>query len=247
MSKFDFKGVFNKADYLHFYRSSISIENTKNQVKILLNELNIKPGAKILDAACGHGRHANMLAGMGFGVTGVDIMKEFISIAKKDARKQGLKVEYVKNDLRKVKYYNKFDHAIMLFASFGYFGDEENLLILKNIGRTLKKEGLFFLDIINRDSFLCRLKDLAVTEITQDMMIDRVSFDSKTGCSLNRRTYLRSGTRHDTEFHVRLYNYNEIERLLKLAGFEIKKSLGDWKGNPFNSESPRLMLVAKKI
>ena len=246
MSKFDFKGVFNKADYLYFYRSSISLENTTSQVNILLKELDLKPGVRILDAACGHGRHANILAGMGFDVTGVDIMREFIAIAKSDAKKQKLKVEYSKKDLRKITYRNKFDRAIMLFTSFGYFGDEENLLILKNVCRALKKGGLFFLDIINRDSFLCRLKTLSVTEITQDMMIDRVSFDSKTGCSVNRRTYLRGGKRHDTEFHVRMYNYNELESLLHSAGFEIKNSLGSWNGSPFTSSSSRLMVIARK-
>jgi len=246
VNKFDFKGVFNKADYLYFYRSSISLENTTNQIKILLRELDLKPNTSILDAACGHGRHANILAGMGFKVTGVDIMNEFITIAKKDAKKQGLSVEYVKKDLRKINYRNKFDRAIMLFTSFGYFSEEENLLILRNICRTLKKGGLFFLDIINRDAFLCRLKGLSVTEITQDMMIDRVSFDSRTGCSINRRTYLRGGKRHDTEFHVRLYNYNELEKVLEQAGFEIKSSLGDWNGTPFTSNSSRLMVIAKK-
>ena len=246
MSKFDFKGVFNKADYMYFYRSSISVENTANQIKILLRELDLKPGIKVLDAACGHGRHANILAQMGFAVTGIDIMDEFITVARADAKKQGLKVEYIKKDLRKINYINKFDRAVMLFTSFGYFEDAENLRILKNISKSMRKGGLFFLDIMNRDAFLCNLQDLAVTEITQDMMIDRVLFDSKTGRSINRRTYLRGGHRNDTEFFVRQYNYNELETLLKQAGLTIVNSLGGWDGSPFGSRSKRLMVVARK-
>ena len=246
MSNFDFQGVFKKADYLYFNRSALSVENTNSQIKIILRELDLKPGMKLLDAACGHGRHANELAGMGFSVTGIDIMQEFIAIAKTDAKKQGVKVEYIKKDLRHINYSKKFDRAIMLFTSFGYFDDVENLRILKNISKALKKGGLFFLDILNRDSLLNSLKELQVTEITQDMMIDRVFFDSKSGRSINRRTYLRAGKRHNSEFFVRQYNYNELTALLKEAGFEIKTALGDWDGSLFSSDSKRLMVIAEK-
>ncbi|OGF50420.1 MAG: hypothetical protein A2044_06085 [Candidatus Firestonebacteria bacterium GWA2_43_8] len=118
--------------------------------------------------------------------------------------------------------------------------------MLKNISKALKKGGLFFLDILNRDSLLCSLKELDVTEITQDMMIDRVHFDSPTGRLVNRRTYLRNGKRHDSEFFIRQYNYNELSALLLEAGFEIKTALGDWDGNLFSSDSSRLMVIARK-
>ncbi len=64
---------------------------------------------KILDLACGHGRHANRLAEITFNVTGIDIMPGFLEIAKKDAIERGVNVIYIQQDMREIIFAEEID------------------------------------------------------------------------------------------------------------------------------------------
>jgi len=46
---------------------------TRAEVDFMVERLHLEPGARVLDLACGHGRHAIELADRGFRVTGADI------------------------------------------------------------------------------------------------------------------------------------------------------------------------------
>ena len=61
----DFDAVFHAGDYLYFYEDSIRDEYTDEQIAFLVRELSLGKQMKILDLACGHGRHANRLARSG--------------------------------------------------------------------------------------------------------------------------------------------------------------------------------------
>lgn len=243
---FDFKGVFNPQDYLYFYEDVLKKERTEIEIQFLVKELELEKSMKILDLACGHGRHTNRLAELGYIVTGVDNNLGFLKIAKDEAKKKGINVKYIKKDMRKINFSEEFDRVILLFTSFGYFVDEENLLILKNVARALKKGGLFCFDTFNRDIFLKNLHPCVVIEKGENFMIDRHNFDSLTGRLYNNRIIIRNGKRKDTPFFVRLYNPTEIKYLLKEAGLSLYKIYSDFASSPFKSESGRMVIIAEK-
>ena len=154
LPKFDFKAAFNPDDYLHFYVHTIGEEMTKLQIDFLADHLRLDEPMKILDLACGHGRHANGLAKIGHEVTGVDLTAGFLSFARKRAAALKVKVKYVRADMRQIAYKNEFDRVILMFTAFGYFSDNDNLRVLKNVARALKTGGLFCFDSHNRDMFM---------------------------------------------------------------------------------------------
>jgi len=78
-------------------------------------------------------------------------------------------------------------------------------------------------------------------------MIDRNTFDPKTRRLINNRIIVRDGKRKDTPFVIRLYDYNEIERLLSVAGMQIERIFGDWNKSPFMKDSRGMKIIAKKI
>jgi SAM-dependent methyltransferase len=246
LPRFDFRTVFNPDDYLHFYVNSLSDEITSLQVDFLVSQMALSSPMKILDLACGHGRHANRLAQLGHQVTGVDIMPGFLKIAGQEAKKLGLDVTYLKGDMRHITFPNQFDRVILMFTAFGYFSDEENFLVLKNIARALKPGGLFCFDTHNRDVFLKGFLPFIVVERGKDLLIDRNSFDTTTGRFINKRIIIRNGRRKDAPFFVRFYNFNEISGLLKKAGLPVQAVYGDWHTKPFTSDSRRMIIIAKK-
>lgn len=243
---FDFDAVFDVDDYLTFYGDSLTPERTQAEVDFLVEELALDQEYEILDLACGFGRHANQLAALGHRVTGIDRSPGFLEIARRKAEEMQVSVTYLQKDMRQIAYLDQFDRILLLFTSFGYFEDEENLLVLKNIHRALKPGGLLIFDGHNRDVFLNHLQPYWVTEVDQDLMIDRGSFDTETGRWYNQRIVYRSGVRKDKPFFVRFYNPNEISELLLQAGLELDRFYGGFDSQPLSSDSSRMVIIARK-
>jgi SAM-dependent methyltransferase len=200
----------------------------------------------ILDLACGTGRHANRLAALGHRLTGVDLMEGFLELARKEAAEKGLPVRYLQGDMRRTAFQEAFDRVMLLFTAFGYFDDQDNLLVLKNVWRALRPGGLFITDTMNRDVVLKNFQPVHVTEKDGNLMIDRNSFDSLNGLFYNQRVVIRDGIRRDKPFKIRLYNPTEFAALLRQAGLEVVAMYGGFDAQPVSAESRRLVVLARK-
>ena len=244
--EFDLDAVFDVEDYLYFYEPSLTPERTEAEVQFVLRELGLQADMRILDLACGHGRHANPLAERGYHVTGVDRSAGFLDIARSEATQKGLAVEYIQQDMRQISFENQFDRVMLMYTAFGYFDDDENLRVLHNIAKALKTDGLFLFDLPNRDTMLRGFRPYGVTERGQDLMIDRCTFDALTGRQINKRIMIRNGKRKDATIVLRLYNPNEIDSLLGMAGLKIHQMFGNWESEPFDDKSFRMIIIAKK-
>jgi SAM-dependent methyltransferase len=243
---FDFDAVFQVDDYMYFYEDSLTDERSDAEVASLVELLELDPPLRILDLACGFGRHANRLAALGHVVTGVDVTAGFLEIAREGATAMDVEVDYRQGDMRDIDFVEAYDCALMLFTAFGYFDDDENLQVLQNIARALKPGGLLGFDCPNRDATLKALRPYNVAEKEGNLMINRSSFDMLTGRWENRRIVIRDGVRKDKPFSIRLYNATEIRDLVGRAGLEVLKICCDWEGNPLSAETRGMVVVARK-
>lgn len=243
---FDFKAVFNPEDDLCFYEDILTEERTEREVDSLTHLLALDRPLKILDLACGHGRHSNLLARAGHDVTGVDLTEGFLTLARTSAEKLGVEVTYVRSDMREISYTNEFDRVLLLYTSFGYFNDDDNARVLKNVFRALKPGGVFCFDGHNRDITMKDHRPYFVKEKGEDLLIDRITFDSETGRMTNRRIMIRNGVRKDTPFSIRFYNPQEITQLLGSVGFEDVKIFGGYDGKPLSENLNQMVITAVK-
>jgi SAM-dependent methyltransferase len=241
-----YESVFEVDDYLYFYSDMLSDELSERQVAFLVEKLALDRPLRLLDLGCGHGRHANRLAALGHQVTGFDRSPGFLELARQDAAAGGVRVDYRLGDMRRLDYDEVFDRALMMFTVFGYFSDDENLLVLRNIARALKPGGKLLFDIQNRDVFLVGYRSDSVMEKEGNLMIDRHTYDMLTGRIYNRRIVIRDGVRRDKPFFVRLYNASEVRDLLRLAGLELEQIYGGWEAQPLSTESRRMIIIARK-
>lgn len=243
---FDLEKVFDVEDYLYFYGESLTEERSDREVQALIELLAIQPGMRVLDLACGFGRHANRLAQFGCRVTGVDFTPGFLEIARQDAQQRGVQVEYRQADMRAIEDDGVFDRALMLFTAFGYFDDAGNAAVLANAARALKPGGLLCFDTPNRDSIARNFQQDMVTEREGNLMIDLHSFDFLYGLWINRRIILRDGERRERPFAIRLYNLTEMVGMLQAAGLVLESAASGWNGEPLSFESRRLVIIARK-
>lgn len=102
------------------------VEDTRRQVDFLVEKLRLTGGERVLDLACGFGRHALELARRGFSVTGVDITPDYIRFAKEQAEKEGLAADFLCADIRELTFYQEFDAVLsMADGAVGYLESEE--------------------------------------------------------------------------------------------------------------------------
>lgn len=126
-------------------------ERTESEIKRALTMLRPQGGERVLDLGCGTGRHSLELVRQGFSVVGVEISRELVEIARKDAEEQGLEAEFVEADLRELNYEEEFDIVLNLNdGAIGYFEtDEENHRSFEVISRALKPGGQNLIQVPN--------------------------------------------------------------------------------------------------
>ncbi len=124
----------------------------KDLVNLILSKVDLKLNAKVLDAACGAGRHAIKFAEKGFNVTAFDLSKTLLQIGIDEARNRNISIDFQNSDIRTFTSNFKFDLILSLFTSFGYFEtDEENFIFPKNAYNMLNENGHYILDYLNKN------------------------------------------------------------------------------------------------
>ena len=139
---FNLEAVFEVDDYLFTYQDDLNDERSDAEAASLVKLLELDSPMRILDLACGFGLHANRLAALGHSVTGVDFMPGFLELARKKAAEMGVQVDYRQGDMRQISFMEEFDRVLLLFTSFGYFEDGENVQVMENMARALRPGGL---------------------------------------------------------------------------------------------------------
>ncbi len=124
-----------------------SSKRDKTEFKDLLNLLNRKQ--KILDLACGYGRVTIPLAKKGYDVEGLDLVPTLLNEAKKEAKKQGLNINFKIGNMQKLPYKNEnFDVILCLWSAFNELVKKsDQIKTIKEMYRVLKKRGFAFMDL----------------------------------------------------------------------------------------------------
>jgi SAM-dependent methyltransferase len=231
-------------DYLIRYRHP----ETDAQVQSIDKVLHPRKGSRILDVACGAGRHTIGLAKRGYRVTGLDLSSALLAEARKAARLAHVKATFVRGDMRRLRFANAFDAAISMFTSFGYFDTPaEDRRVLRGIARALRPRGKFLIEMFNRDSLVATLPHQS-WQVRDDgtVVLEDASFDLLRGRFETTQTIIdRKGTRAYTA-SVRAYTLAELKDLLDAAGLSVHRVLGGLDLSPYTARSPRTVLYAVK-
>lgn len=232
--------------YLHFYDDFLTADRTNLECDFTLEKCRLEKGDRLLDLACGHGRHAIRFSELGLDVCGVDMNSEFISIAKKLAKDKSLEIDFIENDILELNYANEFDAILLAYNSFGFFSKHDGELLISIMSKALKVGGRLFIDIKNKDNIQNEISPSLITEKGEDLMIDRFSYDAENGAITNKRIYIKDGKRYDTPFTMQLYDFLEMEEIMSSSNLKILDQFGDWNGGAPKADSRRIVLVLEK-
>jgi SAM-dependent methyltransferase len=225
-------------------------ERTQREVDFALEVLAPRPGARVLDVACGHGRHSLELARRGYRVTGVDLSEPSLTLAREAAAAEDLDVELVHSDMREIPFREEFDAAVDLFTSFGYFETEhEDERALAAIAHSLKPGGALLLETINGAALLRVFRAETWNELEDGtLMLEHRSYDLLSGRNDVVWKFVRpDGSRSELRHSLRLYTVAEIVSMLRRVGLEVERSWGGWDGAELTLDSGiRFLVLARK-
>ena len=234
-------GYFDER-FLQIYRALLPDEEAEEEVGAAVAALGLDPPARVLDLACGWGRHAIPLARLGFEVTGLDLSEVLLREARAAAEVARVDVGWVRGDMRSPPLAGGFDAVLSLFSSLGYGdSDDDDLAVLRAVRRLLRPGGQLLLETMHRDLVAREFveRDWWPGPDGEAVMVER-EFDPVRGVS---REWLRWGAveKHHT---IRVRAASEWSGLLEQAGLTADAWYGGWELEPFSVRSERLLVVA---
>ena len=258
---------------------------TAMEVKFIARLLNCPPGARgersslcagfagarVLDVACGYGRHALPLAReYGMKMTGIDISTGLVAAARRMAApyqklsasaeshgtgstRAGIDVEYAVGDAREIGREGVFDGAYIAYNTFSLFSDRDAPKVLAAVRRALNPGGRFFMDLDNKEVMWAEEDSYTDWSLEgKAMKIQDVCYHRRDSVEVSRDIYIHPFSLRVEEFILlkRLYSLGEIRGLLESNGFRVetayKTFYGNWDPDQASDTGGKLIVLARK-
>jgi SAM-dependent methyltransferase len=228
-------------EYLQLYPHRDAEEAA--EVVALMRSVTSFRGARVLDLACGPGRHAERLRAAPAHVVGFDLSMPLLSRARHRTHPP---LSVVRGDMRALPFRNgSFDLVVNLFTSFGYFAeDRQHHAVLQGVAAVLRDGGTFVLDYFNAEHVIATLVSREERAVgTSRVAIERRLTDDHR--YVVKEMHLVDDGRSFLE-RVRLFGPTELEHMLAAAGLTVTHRFGDYGGAALTPDSPRVFLVARR-
>jgi ubiquinone/menaquinone biosynthesis C-methylase UbiE len=233
--------------YLRAYAADEESEKAEAQALGAATLAGLEPGAELLDAPCGFGRHSIPLGRAGYKITGVDRSAALLGEARRRTGHERWP-KLVQADYRELPFADaSFDGALNLYSSLGYLSAEEDTHVLAEIGRVLRPGGRLVIETMHRDLLVLRWSDSDWRLLGEGrLLLEQRTFEAVAGIATTTITLIDgAGERESRTWSVRVYAVTELLGMVERAGFAEAKCYGDFDGGAFGPGT-RLVIVARR-
>lgn len=198
-------------------------------------------GQRVLDLACGPGRHTVILREREAHPVGLDLS---ITLLRQARSRHFPPIPVVRGDMRMLPLRDRsFDLVVNLFTSFGYFdSDDQHAAVLSEVARVLVRDGWFVLDYLNAS----RVRQTLVEY--EDALLGGRRVEVKRRISEDGKYVFKEmklvGEGRSYQERVRLFEIRELERLIASAGFAVREKFGSYQGDSLDDNSPRALFFS---
>ncbi len=229
--------------YYHLLYSNRDYTEAEKFITKLTADLQLEPNSKIIDLACGKGRHSVFLNKLGYDVLGLDLSRQSIEF---DKQFENQTLVFNVHDMRNKIDADPMDAVFNLFTSFGYFDNEsDDKKVFQSVYDVLKPGGFFVLDYLN--------EEFVRKNITPESTITRGDIEIKVTKKIEGKHIIKDirfadkGKPYHFFEKVKLHTREAINSYAEECGFERIKIWGDYQLNEFDKEnSPRCINLFKK-
>jgi SAM-dependent methyltransferase len=230
-----------------FWLKSPTEELTREETDFLVKELRLPAGGRVLDVACGGGRHSCELAARGYRATGVDASTAFLDSARALAKQKKVDVTWEQRDMTDLPWPGVFDGVFCWGNGFGYYDDEANLRCLQAMADALRPGGRFVLNFGTVAESLFPVLQERIWYPFGDSHFMREGHYNPVLARMESVYYFIEGDRIEKkQLRQRVYGFRELCRLVQDCGMTDVTGYGSKTGEPYRLRSPELYLTATR-
>ena len=203
-------------------------------------------GGKVCECACGTGSLTLPLHRRGFQMTGVDLSREMLWQAAQKARKNGIAIPFVQQDMRSLNLHKPVDAVLATCDGVNYLQTEEDLMsFLRAAKRSVLPGGALIFDVstpyklkhILCSGLMCEDRD-DVTYLWQNTWNERTKTVSLDLCFFIRYRRMEEHQRQ------RAWEADTLKELLWRAGFRAVCIYSEGTLNPAKENDQRWHIAA---
>jgi SAM-dependent methyltransferase len=209
---------------------------------------------RLLDLACGSGRHALGLAKNRSDVTGLDLVESELATLSARAKAMNVTIETVALDMREVGAladkpgFKAFDGAYIFGNAVGYIEQDELEEFFDALAAVVRVGGrLVFETSMVAEALLHRFQDDVAIDGGDIKVHIENEYDVVESRVIGTYTYEVRGEKLVKRFAHHVVTTRELFAALEGAGFEVEQALGDLEGSDFELHDPRLIVVARRV
>jgi SAM-dependent methyltransferase len=218
-----------------------------------VHELAGGSGGKLLDVACGTGRHALAFADLGYDVTGTDLNEELLAAGRGAA---GDRVRFVQGDMCDLDVPGgPFDLVTCLFDSIGYPQDDDRVVAaLRSLGRHVTPEGRVVVEFLHAPALVrgaapVRVKRLALRDGRELVRVSETTLDvERMLMHVRYELWALNGdgtAEHEVELQTnRAFSVPEMRLLAATAGLQVHALVPAYAQGEIGPDTFHILLVA---
>jgi len=188
--------------------------------------------ARILDLACGPGLYANLLAGLGHEVTGIDVSPASIVYARDHANHGAI---FIEGDIRDAEYGSGYLLVMLLYGEFNVFSPDDAAVILSRASQSLSPGGTVLLEVNSAEALRRRatrnfqVLDSGLFATEPHLLLEEGAWHDDEAALVTRYTVIQLKDATIRQFGASYQSYMDLELsdLLAGQGFENMNMLPD--------------------
>lgn len=236
-------GTWFDSPFYHMLYKNRDYAEAQRLIDNISDFLKIGKENKILDLACGKGRHSIYLNSKGYDVVGLDLSRQNILHANQFQNKR---LKFFEHDMREPFSENEFCFVLNLFTSFGYFElDKEDEKVIQAMVKNLKPSGQLLIDFLNPYKVIHNL--VPSETINREGISFHISKSFQDGFIIKDIRFEHEKKSFHFQEKVKAIRRFTFEKYFKNAGLELQHTFGDYDLNPYDkTSSDRMIFVCKK-
>jgi SAM-dependent methyltransferase len=246
--------IYNKSaeyyDFIYLNKEDLEYDNIVKDFLQISKDILGRDLKTLLDLGCGTGTLAIKFTENNVNVTGLDISKEQLKIAKQKVKAKKMSIRLYEGDMSEFAIEEKFDAAGAFFSGFCYLlTDEQVKRFLMNMEKLINPGGILYFEFWNSNAIKPDIKS-HLTREEGDLKLLRyntIEFDIETGIATMPMHHLVTKNKEViadfTEVHkLRTYTIPHLKALIKQTSWKVKEIYsgyylnGEEKRKPKNSE-----------
>lgn len=243
MSKKEWFSDWFDSKYYHILYQHRDYTEAEQFINNLTKYLSPNLESKVLDLACGKGRHSIFLNKLGYDVTGVDLSPQSIDHANQFSNDR---LHFFTHDMRDKEPHGPYNYVFNLFTSFGYFdNNEDDLKVLNSVSEVLSEDGILVLDFLNPEKVIANLVPSEEKEL--DGVVFKISRAVEKGFIVKNILFEVQGKSHAYQERVKVLTTHDFQDLFSKTDLKIQKIFGSYELSDFDEAfSDRQIIIAKK-